>query len=67
MHLLLGGGLLLVALALLVTGRAGEGLLKDLEDLLVLDLLVGLVLGEIELGGGSKLGDAVLGNSYEWN
>lgn len=65
MHLLLGSGLLLVVLALLVTGRAGKGLLEDLEDLLILDLLVGLVLGGIELSGGSKLGDTVLGDGYQ--
>lgn len=65
MHLLFGSGLLLVALALLVTSRAGQGLLEDLEDLLILDLLVGLELGEIDLAGGRKLGDTVLGDGYQ--
>lgn len=67
MQLLLGGGLLLVVLALLVTGRAGKGLFEDLKDLLIIDLLVRLVLGEIKLSRGSKLGDTVLGDSFQWN
>ena len=37
------GGRLLLLLALIL----GEGLLKDLENLLVLDLLVGLELGQV--------------------
>jgi len=65
MHLLFAGGLLLlVVLALLVAGRAGQRLLEDLENLLILDLLVGLELGEIDSAGGSKLGDPVLGDGY---
>lgn len=51
------GRLLLLALVL------GEGLLKDLEDLLVLDLVVGLELGQIPSGRSSQLGDTVLGDS----
>lgn len=39
-----------------------DGLLEDLEDLLVGDLLVGLVLGHVKSWGGSKLLDAVLGD-----
>lgn len=64
MHLLVtasGLGLLLV-LVLLVTGRTGQGLLKDLEDLLVLNLLVALVLLKVNSAGGSELGDTVLGD-----
>lgn len=62
MHLLLAtGGLLLLALALLVAGGAGQGLLKDLQDLLILDLLVGLELLQVN-GGSSKLGETVLGD-----
>lgn len=62
--LVTAGGLLLLALVLLVAGRAGQGLLQDLQDLLILNLLVGLELGEIGGVGRSKLGDAVLGNGY---
>lgn len=40
----------------------GDGLLEDLEDLLVGNLLVGLVLGHVKSWGSSKLGDAVLGD-----
>lgn len=59
--LLATGGLLLLVLVLLVTSGTGKGLLKDLEDLLVLDLLVGLVLLQVNVGSG-KLGDTVLGD-----
>jgi len=40
----------------------GDWLLEDLEDLLVDDLLLGLVLGDIMSWGSSELGDAVLGD-----
>ena len=62
MHLLVtaGGLLLLVVLVLLVAGRAGQGLLEDLQDLLILDLLVGLEPGKVGSVGCGKLGDAVL-------
>lgn len=66
MHLLVtasGLGLLLV-LVLLVTGGTGQGLLKDLEDLLILDLLVALVLLEVDSAGSGELGDTVLGDGY---
>jgi hypothetical protein len=56
-------GRLLLGLALLLTSVSGQGLLQDLEDLLVLDLLVGLVLLEVQGRRGTQLGDAVLGNS----
>ena len=39
-----------------------DGLLEDLEDLLVGDLLVGLVLGHVKGWRSSKLLDAVLGD-----
>ena len=56
------GGLLLVVLVLLGTGRSGQGALENLEDLLILDLLVRLELRKIGGGRGSKPGDAVLGD-----
>lgn len=59
--LLATGGLLLLVLVLLVASGTGQGLLKDLEDLLVLDLLVGLVLLQVNVGSG-ELGDTVLGD-----
>lgn len=68
MHLLLIlgvlrlGGLLLLVLVLLGASRLGQGTLKDLENLRVLDLLVGLELGKIGSGGSSKTGDTVLGD-----
>lgn len=63
MHLLVTtSGLLLLVLVLLVTGGAGQGLLKNLEDLLVLELLVGLDLLKVDGAGGGKLGDTVLGD-----
>jgi hypothetical protein len=58
--LLLGG--LLLGLALLLTGVSGHGLFQDLKDFLVLNLLVGLVLLEVQSGRGTKLGNTVLGN-----
>jgi hypothetical protein len=65
MHLLFTtGGLLLLALVLLVTGRTGKGLLEDLEDLLILDLLVALVQLQVDGVGGGKLGETVLGDGY---
>lgn len=60
---LLLGGLLLLVLAL-AASVPGEGLGKDGKDLLILDLLVGLELGEVERRGGAKLGEAVLGDGY---
>lgn len=64
--LITAGGLgLLLALVLLVTGRAGKGLLEDLEDLLILDLLVGLNLLKIDGLGSSELGETVLGDGCE--
>lgn len=63
MHLLFtAGGLLLLALVLLVTGRTGKGLLEDLEDLLILDLLVALVQLQVDGVRGGKLGETVLGD-----
>lgn len=59
------GGLLLLALVLLVAGRLVQRAAEDLEDLLVLDLLVRLELGEIGVGGGGELGDTVLGDGWE--
>ena len=65
MHLLLtASGLLLLVLVLLVTSRAGDGLLEDLQDLLILNLLVGLKLRQIGRVGGSKPSDTVLGDRY---
>lgn len=57
------GGLgLLLALVLLVTGRAGKGLLENLKNLLILELLVRLDLLDIDGLGSSELGETVLGN-----
>lgn len=56
------GGLLLLVLVSLVAGRAGQGALQDLENLLILDLLVGLVLGEVGSVGCGQAGDTVLGD-----
>lgn len=64
--LITAGGLgLLLALVLLVTSRAGKGLLEDLENLLIFDLLVGLDLLEINGLGSGKLGETVLGDGYK--
>lgn len=56
-------GSLLLRLALLLTSVSGNGLLQDLENLLVLDLLVGLVLLKVQRGRATQLGDTILGNS----
>jgi hypothetical protein len=56
---LLGGGLLLLVLVLRLLGKR---LLKDLENLLVGDLLVGLELGKIRSRGSTETGDTVLGD-----
>jgi hypothetical protein len=65
--LITAGGLgLLLALVLLVASRAGKGLLKDLEDLLILELLVRLDLLEIHRLGSSELGETVLGDGCKW-
>lgn len=54
--------LLLVVLVGLVAGGSGQWALQDLEDLLILDLLVRLELGQIGGGGRSQTGDTVLGD-----
>lgn len=59
------GGLLLLALALLLARVPGQGLLKDLENLLIRDLLVRLELAHVERRGPTELGDAVLGDGYD--
>lgn len=60
------GGLgLLLVLVLLVAGGAGKGLLKDLEDLFILDLLFRLVLLGVNGVGGGQLGQTVLGDGWE--
>lgn len=59
--LLTTGGLLLLVLVLLVAGGTGNRLLEDLQDFLILDLLVGLELLQVDVGS-SKLGDTVLGD-----
>jgi hypothetical protein len=58
--LLLGG--LLLGLGLLLASVSGQRLLQNLENLLILNLLVGLVLLEIQGRGGTQLGNTVLGN-----
>jgi hypothetical protein len=69
MHLLLVAGLisllglLLVVLVLLRPRRLRQGLFQDLENLLILDLLVRLDLGEVWGGRSCKLRDTILGNS----
>lgn len=55
-------GRLLLGLRLLLSGIPGQGLLQDLENLFVGNLLVSLVLAEVELRGTAQLGDAVLGD-----
>lgn len=55
------GRLLLLALALLLASVAGQGLLENLENLLVGNLLVRLDLAEVQLRGATELGQAVLG------
>lgn len=54
--------LLLVVLVGLVAGGSGQWALQDLEDLLILDLLVRLELGQVGGGGRSQTGDTVLGD-----
>lgn len=51
--------LLLVGLLALVLG---QGQLKNLEDLLILNLLVRLELAQVNSRRSTKLGDTVLGN-----
>ena len=60
---LLLGGLLLLVLAL-AASVPGEGLSKNGKNLLILNLLLRLELGEVERGGGAELGEAVLGDGY---
>lgn len=55
----LGGGLLLLVLVLRLLGKR---LLKDLKDLLVGDLLVGLELGKVRSRRSTQTGDTVLGD-----
>ena len=59
---LLGGALLLVLV--LVLRLLGKRLLKDLKNLLIGDLLVGLELGKIRGRGRTQTGDTVLGDGY---
>lgn len=61
----IGLGGLLLALALLVSGGAGNGLLEDLEDLLILNLLVRLDFLEVNGVGSSELGETVLGDGWK--
>jgi len=56
---LLGGALLLLVLVLRLLGKR---LLKDLEDLLVGDLLVGLELAKVRSRRSTETGDTVLGD-----
>jgi hypothetical protein len=56
---LLGGSLLLLVLVLRLLGKR---LLKNLEDLLVSDLLVGLEFGKIRSRRSTETGDTVLGD-----
>lgn len=56
------GWLLLFALVLLVTRVPGQGLLENLEDLLVLDLLVRLVLADVKGRRATEPREAVLGD-----
>lgn len=61
MHLLVtASGLLLLVLVLLVAGRAGQGLLEDLQDLFILDLLIALELLQVNGAGSGKLSETVL-------
>lgn len=55
-------GLLLLVFVVLGTGRTSERTLEDLEDFFIFDLLVGLVLGKVGLGGTGKFGNTVLGD-----
>lgn len=56
---LLSGALLLLVLVL---GLLGKRLLKNLQNLLVGDLLVGLELGEVRSRRSTETGDTVLGD-----
>lgn len=60
----LGLGGLLLALVLLGSGRTGKRLLENLENLLILELLVGLDFFEVDGIGGSELGDTILGDGW---
>jgi hypothetical protein len=62
--LCLGSGLLLLVLVLRLLGN---GLLKNLKDLLIGDLLVGLELGKIRSGGSTQTGDTVLGDGCSYS
>lgn len=63
MHLLVTtSGLLLLVLVLLVSGGTSQGLFKDLQDLLILDLLVALELLQVDGVGSGQLGETVLGD-----
>ena len=57
------GGLLLLLVLVLGSRRPGQGLLKNLKNLFVRDLLVGLDLFEVEGWGSRQSGQAVLGDS----
>ena len=59
---LLGGALLLVLV--LVLRLLGKRLLKDLKNLLIGDLLVGLELGKVRSRRSTQTGDTVLGDGY---
>jgi len=65
MQLLFIAGGLLLGLVLLIAARTGEGLFKNLQNLLIFDLLVSFELGQIDVGG-SKPGDSVLSDSYQF-
>lgn len=54
------GGLLLLALALLLAGVPGHGLLENLEHLLVRNLLVRLELADVKSWWPTELGDTIL-------
>lgn len=60
---LLGRLLLLLVLLVLGSSRSGQRALKNLEDLLVFNLLVRLEFGQVQRGCCGKLGDAVLRDS----
>jgi hypothetical protein len=60
----LGSGLLLLVLVLRLLGN---GLLKNLKNLLVGDLLVGLELGKVRSRGSTQTGDTVLGDGWVYS
>lgn len=60
---LLGGLLLLLVLLLALVSC--QGLLKNLEDFLVGDLLVRLELAQVQSRGATKLGDTILGDGLK--